>query len=452
MRAWLLLGCGPDPDEAAVAPRSALTCEVQPDNTLRADCTLASGEILQLTYTDPQGEARTVPGDGDSSLTLWGLLPDTAYEVVARSAGGERQSRFTSGAVPEALAALEVELEGESAELEGVLQSVLCDGAWFFVGLDVSGRLRWYHPLLSEDGPRGGIGGYSLVPGPGLLALVGMGVWEWDMLGRPGVAIDEDLPRPVHHDVARAGEHTLVLFVEPVTGPDGYTYLLDGVYAFHADGTLAAEWHLADHVDPASLQPGVGTGSFWPQYPDAVDWSHANSVTVTDDGDWLVSFRWLDAVFRIDGQIGAPSFGEVEWVLVGDERSPLASSFALQADPGLVPGFVGQHHATQRGDRLWLFDNRLPPEPSRAIELVLEGDEARTVASHSVGEPCEVEGGVVPLPAGGVLATCATSGVASEFTATSGDDAVFTLRAACPAAGGPGRMGGAPRVLPLDLP
>jgi hypothetical protein len=451
MRPWLLLvlGCESRQDEAPDEPSPELTCEVQPDNTLRADCTLASGEILELTYT-AEGQTRTVPGDGSATLTLWGLLPDTEYEVIV----GEHEAHFTAGPVPDGLAALEVEITGESAELEGVVQSVLCDGAWFFVGLDVSGRLRWYQPISSEEGPRGGVGGYSLVPGPGLVALVGMGVSEWDVWGHPGIVLDEeDLPLPVHHDVARAGEHTLVLFTEPVIGPDEQTYLLDGVYAFDADGVLAAEWHLADHVDPALLQPGVGMPGFWPQYPDAVDWSHANSVTVTEDGDWLVSFRWLDAVYRIDGQIGTPSFGEVEWVLVGDERSPLQSTFVLEAEEGLVPGFIGQHHATQQGDRLWLFDNRLPPEESRAIELVLEGDVARTVESHAVGEPCEVEGGAAPLPSGGVLATCATSGVASEFPRGSGDEAVFTIHASCAAAGGgPVMRGGTPRVLPLDLP
>lgn len=467
---WLwLLGCGDkdantdsDSDSGADTGSTAevdesFLCVVQPDNALRVDCTVVNVEPagLALTATDPDGEVIEVSREPATThqVTLWGLRADTVYTVT----DGVRSTEVTTGPVPAELLELEVDVTGATADIEASVHVARCGDVGYVVAVDALGALRWYQAAQVE--------GLSWTEPPGLLALVDRGIREWTAAGVPGLAIDAaDIDVPLHHDLHRLGDRTAVLFNENIVGPDELTYLVDGVLFFDPDGSLAAEWHLADHIDPAWLPLGTGgpnTGP-GPGGDEGLDWSHANGITATDDGDLIVSFRWIDAVYRIDAKIGTPGFGDVKWILTGTETSPVPSSFVWEADDGLVPGFIGQHHATLVGDRLWLFDNRVEPESSRAIavDLDLDAGIARIVQSHAVGERCDVQGGAAPLPGGGVLATCAGSGVAYEFAADGGDVPLYTVRAACPAEPPPGGGGGqytigggsSPRVLPIHLP
>lgn len=439
-----LAACDPgDPSTDGTTP-SGVACVPQPDNVLRVDCTIDATSATTLRYTDPDGVAVEVDAEGGAT-TLWGLRPATTYAVEVAGAS----TRFTTGALPEPLAGLTVEVTGASS-LEAVVQEVSCDGASYAVVLDTTGVVRWYQ-LVSRGGD---VMGLSVTDTPSVLALTGEGIREWSFTGEPGLTVDVgpgDLR--LHHDVIRAGDDTLALFLEEVAGPDGGVYLVDGVAVFDPGGALVDRWHLADHVDPSWLAagggppPGAGPS---PPPGEPVDWSHANGITLTADGDWIVSFRWLSAVYAIDGHRGEPSFGEVLAVLTGDPASPIPSSFAVDAGGG----FVGQHHATLVGDELTLFDNRAPPETSRALTLRIdeEAGTAGVIEAHSVGEECPVEGGAFPLPDGGVFATCATSGTGLEFPAGSGDHPSFTIRATCASSGGPGGAPPVGRIVPIPLP
>jgi hypothetical protein len=458
----------PEDRDPGQDPAGSVSCAAQPDNALRVDCAVdlpsEAPARISLTYADPDGEAVTVdvPAAAHAEITLWGLRADTAYAVEV-DAGEALSTSFTTGALPEALAGLTVEVTGATS-LEAVAQTVMCGGTSYLVVLDPTGAVRWYQPMSDGQPPAGGggnarlgIGGFSVTDGPGFLALVDEGIREWSVTGAPGLSIsgsDHDLL--LHHDLIRAGDETLALFAESIAGPDGNDYMIDGVAAFDSAGALIDTWHLADHIDPAQLVAGGGppNGMGMGEGPDGIDWSHANGITVTEDGDWLVSFRWLSAVYRIGGRRGSPSFGEVEWTVVGDPASPIPSSFVVDA----AGAFLGQHHPTLVGDALTVFDNRQRPDDSRAVTLSL--DEAQGTASlveaHGVGETCDVEGAAFPLPGGGVFATCATSGTGLEFPAGSGDAPSFTIHATCeaePTGTGPSLTGpGSPRIVPFDLP
>lgn len=460
---WIMLGgCSPDEDQQPDddVSNGTVECEAQPDNTLRVDCTitLPSEAAITLTATDPDGDVVTVDGPTatEATLTLWGLRPETAYDVAV----DDVSTTFTTGALPDDLAALTVEVTG-STTLDAVAQLVSCAGGSYVVVLDPTGTVRWYQSTTADVPPQngggvvlgGGIGGFSLTDDPGFVVLTEGAIRDWSVTGVPGVTIDPaSHALPLHHDLAQAGDDTLALFMETITGPDGLDYMIDGVAVFDADGALVETWHLADHIDPAQLVAGGGPpegmgGPGGPDGPNEVDWSHANGITVTEDGDWIVSFRWLSAIYRIDGHRGSPTFGEVEWTAVGDPASPIPSSFVIDADGA----FLGQHHGTVVGDTLTVFDNRTRPDESRTVTLRLDpgAGTATTVETHRVGETCDVEGGAVPLPDGGVFATCATSGIGSEFPAGSGDTPTFTIHASCGAAGqGPG----SPRIVPFTLP
>jgi hypothetical protein len=420
-------------------PSSPIACALQDDNVLRVDCALELPGTL--TYTDSTGESVTLEVEA-GTVTLWGLRADTDYDVEVVDTDGTHTATFRTGSIPSDLASASVEVTGTSS-LEAVAQVLSCGQSRYVVVLDTQGALRWYQPLAEVSG--GGGGGMQMMGPPGFsvtdtstfLVLDGAGIQEWSLPGELVRSFSTELG--LHHDLVRSGDETLALFNESIEGPDGEDYLLDGVAVFDAGGALVRTWHLADHIEPDQLTSGggppdgMGGGGM-----EAIDWSHANGITVAEDGDWIVSLRWLSAVYRIGAS------GEVVWTVVGEESSPIPSSFTLDGD------FVGQHHATLVGDELSLFDNRTPPEASRTVTLRL--DEGAATASllepHSVGEQCGIEGGAVPLPDGGMFATCSTSSTGYEFAAGSGDVPSFTIHAQC---GGMGGMGPG-RIVPFSLP
>ncbi len=84
-------------------------------------------------------------------------------------------------------------------------------------------------------------------------------------------------------------------------GPDDPDNMLaDAILEVDRDGQVVREWLGWEHLDfeedvicPIDHRP---------------EWTHANSVSVTPDGDWLVSFRRIDTVAAID-----PSSGALRW-------------------------------------------------------------------------------------------------------------------------------------------
>jgi arylsulfate sulfotransferase len=89
------------------------------------------------------------------------------------------------------------------------------------------------------------------------------------------------------------------------------------------------------------------------------DYAHWDSVQIDSDGNWLASFRHLDAVLKIDRSNGA-----IRWILGGP-----CDQFALAANQK----FAHQHDARRSPDgRLSLFDNQNGGAASRVVEFNLD--------------------------------------------------------------------------------
>ena len=159
-------------------------------------------------------------------------------------------------------------------------------------------------------------------------------------------------------------------------------------------GAVLFEWHtlgtipLGDSYRPAPTEAA--------QMHDP--W-HLNSVTVDDDGDFIVSARHDSAIYKIDRETG-----DVVWRLGGKE-----SDFEL--DPGAR--FNLQHDARVREDgAITLFDNvseDVPANGRRSRALALELDEQAMTASvaqwweHPRDVLSGTQGSAQNLPGGGVF-------------------------------------------------
>ncbi len=121
------------------------------------------------------------------------------------------------------------------------------------------------------------------------------------------------------------------------------------------NGVAVFNWLTTDHPE---LYACSTDGNAYAQNNGA-DYAHWDSVHVDTDGNWLASFRHLDAVLKIDRSNGA-----IRWILGGP-----CDQFALTANQK----FAHQHDARRTPDgRLGLFDNANGGAASRVVAFNLD--------------------------------------------------------------------------------
>ncbi|MEZ4240441.1 MAG: aryl-sulfate sulfotransferase [Myxococcota bacterium] len=383
-------------------------------NALRVQCdvTLVAEGMAELVFSAVDAPTRTYRRTGGvtQSIVAWGLLPDTDYDWAVGGLSGT----VTTGSLPAELANATLTTTGTSWGFDAVLSPLFCPSEDYFTMIDGDGRIVWYEP---NHVYRGGMNGYDWSQSARAVMAVDESQYtEWDVSG--DVTLDlvrgRDFEDTLHHDVTRWGAYRYLLFDHTVNGRP-----VDGVYVF--DGTTRiGTFHLEDWFTVSS----VGNG----------DWSHANGLNATADGELVMSVLNFDTVLGIDGDPASPTFLDLQWNAAGSDPSGLPNADYLPVS-GALEGFDGQHNATRVDDQLYVFDNRSQPD-SRAARYVLD-DTAGTLtldAAWSMGHTCDHHGGALPLDGGGVLATCAPDreGWAFHEGSTTPD---WTLTVACGAEG-----------------
>ncbi|MEM7104588.1 MAG: aryl-sulfate sulfotransferase [Bacteroidota bacterium] len=125
---------------------------------------------------------------------------------------------------------------------------------------------------------------------------------------------------------------------------------------YDEDHHLIFSWDSNEHIHPTEAY------EFYGYTPSGYKYAHGNSIEVDHDGNLLLSFRNLNAVYKIDRMSG-----EIIWRLGGK-----SSSFQFDNDPG----FSGQHDARILANgNITVYDNAvMSPEPrvSRAVEYQLD--------------------------------------------------------------------------------
>ena len=141
-------------------------------------------------------------------------------------------------------------------------------------------------------------------------------------------------------------------------GKSAATVVAQVVERIEVDGGVAFAWNGFDHLSVANVDPVAAsvTGN-------VVDFTHANSIDVMADGNYLVSFRNLSQVIKIDA-----TTGDILWKLGGAD-----GMFTFVGDS--LGGFSCQHAARElpNGDII-LFDDGdgHTPTQSRAVEYALD--------------------------------------------------------------------------------
>ena len=124
----------------------------------------------------------------------------------------------------------------------------------------------------------------------------------------------------------------------------------DGIVAYDISGNELWNWNIFDHVDPSEEEYNIQE-----------DWSHANAIDVDYDGNYLVSFRSFNQIWKIDSESG-----NIIW------RLGLNGDFKLENDE-----IFYQQHAINKIDssKYLLFDNGSADIRSSSRALIFELDE-----------------------------------------------------------------------------
>lgn len=277
--------------------------------------------------------------------------------------------------------------------------------------LDAEGRVvhRWHHEggiqyarllpsgnLLTRSLPPEDAGGAEKIGGSSA-ALVEL---DWE-----GKVVWEYANPMLHHDFERQpdGNH-LVLTWRKL--PDGVAEKIQGghhhsddpermwgdvVLEVAPDGATVSEWRSWEHLsfEEDRICP----------LESHKEWTHANSIGLTPDGDWLLSFRLTDTVGIVD-----PNSGDFRWKWGPGELSH-------------------QHHASWLDSgRVLIFDNgchrRRGPNFSRVLEVDPATNEIAWTyqAETIVGFYSFMVSGAERLPNGNTFITEGATGRLFEVT------------------------------------
>ena len=206
-----------------------------------------------------------------------------------------------------------------------------------------------------------------------------------------------------HHDFLSTRLHALLSYplvpgedLRPF-GSSSDTYVDGVIQEVNTAGAQVWRWNTSDHFAPNSSTFPINFADTLglPAEFDAWDVFHLNSIDRMPDGDYVVSARHLDAVFRGHRNPGQPDDGSVSWTLGGPVGSP--GQLDVVGDPDGGP--KRPHDARMVGDVLTVFDNQagMPGRQSRAVAYRID-EVARTATMlrefQQRGEPGSDLGGV----------------------------------------------------------
>jgi hypothetical protein len=376
--------------ELPARPTVSAAISPNPNNVLSSVVTFTTqhAESARVVYVAHEGTVDSTPyvrvsGEADTIVTL-GLRASTGYRNVVEVAGqgGAVTSdtlSFTTDPLPDLLQRLTISPRGVGGP--GLTLTSLQVGgiAIFALAFDSAGTIRWYRRFEGTEKSGGELkqqtnGHFTLYRG-----------------GSTGVE-----PVPGHYiEFTPAGDSLRAIAVPPPRYLDNHEFWIttgaDGGERFHfftyerrpsdlrsiggagvvsltghqlvrlrPDGTTEFEWNAWDCVAFEDWLEGPMPG---PADSTARDFDHPNSLAFDRDGDYIVSFRRLAQVMKIDAETG-----DIVWRLGG-----VRNEFTFLNDP--LIGFSAQHSARVLANgNLLLYDNgnRHQPSESRAVEYALD--------------------------------------------------------------------------------
>jgi outer membrane protein assembly factor BamB len=338
-------------------------------------------DSARVVYWSPGEPRRTTPfarARGTCRIAVLGLRPEAVYSYAVESVRAGRTTlsdtvRASSGELPEFLRSMQLRISGRPSG-GYVLTSVADTGRTsFVVAFDSTGAVRWYREFPgvlpageTKQQPNGDFTAF-LGRTPGWMPFPG---WYEEFRPSGEVVRTFMAPPPLFTD-----NHELILTFRdtvfeaahffsyslrpmdlsrwggprdiPVAEHQLQRVLADGTVETVLDGWQHYTW--ADRIEPPR-------DTLW-------DVDHPNAITFDHDGNYIVSYRNMGEITKIDARTG-----RILWRFGGRNNQ-----FTIRNDP--LGGFSAQHsvRVLANGDIL-LYDNgtRHTPPETRAVEYRLD--------------------------------------------------------------------------------
>lgn len=338
-----------------------------------------SARVVYWADSEPRRATPFVTGRGVNRVVTLGLLPSTAYfHVVERVKAGTVSVSDTvqaaTGQLPPYLQQVHMQMTG--APTSGFILTAVADTGRtsFTVAFDSTGRLRWYREFPGEL-PAGETkqqknGDFTTFLGrtPGWMPFPGYYV-EFRPTGE--VVRTFTAPPPLYTD-----NHELVLtFTDSNTFEAahffGFTTRTVDLSKFGLPSDALVAGHQLLRVTDDGIVTTVLDGWDHFSWEDRIepprdtlfDFDHPNALDFDHDGNYIVSYRNMGAIIKIDAKTG-----KIIWRFGGR-----GNEFTIRGDP--LHGFSAQHsvRVLDNGDIL-LYDNgtRHTPPETRAVEYRLD--------------------------------------------------------------------------------
>ena len=353
------------------------------------DC---SGAALafQVAYRasgDSGATPRTAASGCPDVVDVLGLLPATTYTTTAKIWGASGDSAIINGpdittaAIPSDLPAVTTQTFGmPPSGLTAFAVIVPSRTHGYALIVDSIGRIRWYMTLDRfitdlEPQPNGhyalSLGAFDPFVGSSSsinseydeLDIAGRTVRRWATTG--GYFTDNHEFRLTPSGTGLLlGLHPQSMDLTTFGGSATATVVGNVLQEVDSVGRVLFSWSAFDHFSITDIDPSVSLTS------SPVDWNHGNAVEIDHDGNYLLSFRSLSEVTKIDSRTGA-----VIWRFGG-----VANQFQFLGDP---LQFSFQHGIRRLANgHVILFDNGNTHNPpfSRAVEYQLD-EVARTATA-----------------------------------------------------------------------
>ena len=138
--------------------------------------------------------------------------------------------------------------------------------------------------------------------------------------------------RKLHHEVVKDTDNHYVALTREILpinllahgGQEADTIRYDGIIKLSANGKKLWSWKLSDHLNPLDGQHVL---------EHRFDWGHANALEIDRDGNYLISFRDFNEIWKIDSEsgvviwkYGAHSIEDPEHRFYGQHAINLSSS------------------------------------------------------------------------------------------------------------------------------
>jgi hypothetical protein len=346
--------------------------------------TVTDADSARVVYWSGSGAKVSTPFTTDLSsgrILVLGLRPSTAYDfaVEAIGSGGTATSdtvTFTTDSLPTFLASASISSPAPSSG--GYILTALNNGSTgYATAFDSAGRVAWYRAFP------GGMPAVEVKQQTnGAITAMLSTSHGGDLVAGQVVAVSPEGVSVRTYTAPASSYLDPHEFWELTDDQGAYAGAVFFAYTVrHVD--LSAHGGSSDslitgHQLVVQSAAGVQTVLFdaWDHFVPTdnvelvagqVDFDHPNSLSIAADGNYVVSWRNLDVITKIDASTGA-----LIWTLAGP-FSARASDFTFVSDP--LNGFSAQHSARALDNgNLLVFDNgtRHPTPTSRAVEYQLD--------------------------------------------------------------------------------